>query len=136
VIEELGGARYAMNRAFLKRSGIIALAVVTVFSTACASRSINQVLADPGRYANKQVTVSGSVVDSYSVVGRGAYQLEDKSGRLWVVSDSGVPRKGARVSVKGTVREGFSLGAVGDSIKLPPAIGSGLVLMESSHKAK
>jgi hypothetical protein len=125
-----------MNRAFLKRSGIIALAVVTVFSTACASRSINQVLADPGRYANKQVTVSGSVVDSYSVVGRGAYQLEDKSGRLWVVSDSGVPRKGARVSVKGTVREGFSLGAVGDSIKLPPAIGSGLVLMESSHKAK
>ena len=125
-----------MNRAFLRRFGVLALVLGTVSSVACASRSINQVLADPSRYANKQVTVSGSVVDSYSLVGRGAYQLEDKSGRLWVVSDSGVPRKGARVSVKGTVREGFSLGAVGDRLKLPPAIGSGLVLMESSHKAK
>jgi hypothetical protein len=125
-----------MNRAFLRRAGLLALVLGTVSSAACASRSINQVLADPGRYANKQVTVSGSVVDSYSVVGRGAYQLEDKTGRLWIVSDSGVPRKGARVSVKGTVREGFSLGAAGERLKLPSAIGSGLVLMESSHKAK
>ena len=125
-----------MNRSILKRIGLTVLLAGAVSSAACASRSINQVLADPGRYANKQVTVSGSVVDSYSVVGRGAYQLEDKSGRLWVVSDSGVPRKGARVSVKGTVREGFSLGAAGERLKLPSAIGSGLVLMESSHKAK
>ena len=125
-----------MNRSFLRRVGLLALVLGTISSAACASRSINQVLADPSRYANKQVTVSGPVVDSYSVIGRGAYQLEDKSGRLWIVSDSGVPRKGARVSVKGTVREGFSLGAAGDRLKLPPAIGAGLVLMESSHKAQ
>jgi len=125
-----------MNGSFLRRAGLLTLAIGAIASAACASRSINQVLADPSRYSNKQVTVSGSVVDSYSVIGRGAYQLEDKTGRLWVVSDKGVPRKGARVSVKGTVREGFSLGAVGDTLKLPPAVGSGLVLMESSHKAK
>ena len=125
-----------MNGSFLRRAGLLTLAIGAIASAACASRSINQVLADPSRYSNKQVTVSGSVVDSYSVIGRGAYQLEDKTGRLWVVSDKGVPRKGARVSVKGTVREGFSLGAVGDALKLPPAVGSGLVLMESSHKAK
>ena len=125
-----------MKRSFLRRAGLLALVIGAISSAACASRSINQVLADPSRYSNKQVTVSGSVVDSYSVIGRGAYQLEDKTGRLWVVSDKGVPRKGARVSVKGTVREGFSLGVVGDALKLPPGVGSGLVLMESSHKAK
>jgi hypothetical protein len=47
-----------------------------------------------------------------------------------------VPRKGARVSVTGTVREGFSLGSIGDRMKLPQAVSAGIVLMESSHKAK
>jgi len=109
---------------------------LTMLSSACASRTINQVLADPGKYRNKQVRLNGSVVDSYSVVGNGAYQLDDMTGRLWIVSNSGVPRRGARVSVKGTVREGFNLGSLGDRLKLPPAIGAGVVLMESSHKAK
>ena len=121
---------------FLKRVSLFMLLIGAISSAACASRSINQVLADPSRYTNKEVKVSGNVVDSYSAVGRGVYQLEDKTGRLWIISDRGVPRRGARVSVKGTVREGFSLGSFGDRLKLPPAIGSGLVLMESSHEAK
>jgi hypothetical protein len=50
-----------------------------------------------------------------------------------VVSDRGTPRKGARVTVKGTIREGFNLGSLGDQINLP-GVGVGLVLMESSHK--
>ena len=50
--------------------------------------------------------------------------------------NSGVPRKGAHVSVTGTVREGFSLGSVGEKMKLPPAVSAGILLMESSHKAK
>lgn len=125
-----------MNGSILKRVGLLVLLAGALSSAACASRSINQVLADPSRYANKQVSLSGNVIDSYSALGRGVYQLDDNTGRLWIVSDKGVPRKGARVSVKGTVREGFGLGSFGDSLKLPPAIGSGLVLMESSHKAK
>jgi len=125
-----------MNGSIIKRVGLLILLIGAVSSAACASRSINQVLADPSRYSNKEVKLSGSVVDSYSALGRGAYQLDDNTGRLWIVSDKGVPRKGARVDVKGTVREGFSLGSFGDRLKLPPAIGSGLVLMESSHKAK
>jgi hypothetical protein len=80
--------------------------------------------------------VSGSVVDSYSFANRGVYKINDESGQLWVMSDRGVPRKGARVVVKGTIRDGFSLGSFGDRVKLPPAIGSGLLIMESSHKAK
>ena len=107
-----------------------------LFSGACAARTINQVLADPARYRDREVKLSGSVVDSYSFVGNGAYQIDDNTGKLWIVSNRGVPRKGARVSVKGTVREGFSLGSVGDKLKLPPAVSAGVVLMETSHKAK
>ena len=117
------------------RVAVALLALGALVSTACASTHINQVLADPSRYRDRQVHLSGSVVDSYSFANRGVYRLGDESGQLWVVSDKGVPRKGARVSVEGTIREGFNLGSLGDRVNLP-AIGSGLVLMESSHKAK
>jgi len=125
-----------MNKSVPRYMALLLLAVTAVASTACASRTINQVLADPGRYRNKDVRLSGSVVDSYSIVGQGAYQLDDSTGKLWIVSNTGVPRKGARVSVKGTVREGFNLGSLGDRLKLPPAINAGVILMESSHKAQ
>ena len=112
--------------------GLGTLVLTAVVSAACGERTINKVLADPGHYRNREVKLSGSVTDSYSLVGRGAYQLDDGTGKLWIVSDSGVPRKSARVVVKGTVREGFNLGALGDRLKLP----NGLVLIETSHKAK
>jgi membrane protein implicated in regulation of membrane protease activity len=124
------------QRLWLRFAGIIILAVSALVSTACAARTINQVLADPSRYRNREVRLSGAVVDSYSLANRGAYRIDDDTGQLWVVSDTGTPRKGARVTVKGTIREGFNLGSLGDRINLPAGVGSGLVLMESSHKAK
>jgi hypothetical protein len=124
--------RYTLCRAVV----VAALSVSTLASAACASRTVNQVLADPSRYRDREVQLSGAVVDSYSYVNRGAYRIDDGTGQLWVVSDKGVPRTSARVTVKGTIREGFNLGSLGDRINLPQGIGSGLVLMESSHKAK
>jgi len=112
------------------------LSVTALVSVACAARTVNQVIADPSRYRNREVKLSGTVVDSYSLVNRGAYRIDDGTGQLWIVSDNGVPRKSARVDVKGTIREGFNLGSLGDRINLPSAVGSGLVLIESSHKAK
>ncbi len=125
-----------MNRSFVRSVALVVVLAGALLSGACAARSINQVLADPGRYRDKEVKLSGAVVDSYSFIGNGAYQIEDKTGKLWVVSNRGVPRKGAQVSVTGTVREGFSLGSVADKMKLPPAVSAGIVLMETSHKAK
>jgi hypothetical protein len=110
----------------------LVLAVATV-ATSCATRTVNHILADPSRYRDRQITLSGLVADSYSLGIRGVYRLEDRSGAIWVVSDHGVPRRGARVKVRGVVREGFNLGAIGD--RLPRSVGIGLVLIESSHRA-
>lgn len=117
------------------RVALVALALIAAGLAACAT-SINHVLADPSRYRNKAVTISGRVEDSFSVADRGAYRVADKSGELWVVSERGVPRVGAKVTVEGTVREGFNLGTLGDRIKLPGGVSSGLVLIETSHKAR
>src|SRR5512139_232359 len=120
---------------FLRLGGLAALAVSALVAAACGT-TINKVLTDPSRYRNHEVQLSGDVVQSFSIGDRGAYEIADKTGQLWVVSDRGVPRKGARVKVTGTIREGFNPGLLGDRIKLPAGLGSGLVLMESSHKAQ
>jgi len=101
-------------------------------AAACA-QSIQKVTSDPSRYRNREVTVSGHVTESFSIVGRGAYQIEDSTGRLWVFSDHGVPRKGASVKTRGTIREGFDLGPLNNMIKLP---GGGVVLVESEHRVR
>lgn len=114
---------------------LVMLAAAAVSLPACAT-SINKVLADPSRYRNEEVKVSGTVTDSYSIGTRGAYRLADGSAGIWVVSERGVPRKGARVTVTGTIREGFNIGSLGGKIKLPMDLGSGLVLVEREHKAQ
>ena len=118
---------------FSVRRSALALALAAVVGAAACATSINNVLADPSRYRNREVKVSGRVVDSYSVADRGFYRLQDRSGELWVVSTRGVPRTGARVSVRGTIRDAYNIGAIGRG--LPPALRSGLVMIERSHSA-
>jgi len=105
---------------------------VALLVAGCGAKSINQVLADPAKYRNQTVTVHGTVDESVSVLGRGAYRIADGDQSLWVVTNTGAPRKGARVDVTGRVQEGYDL----SFIKLPGSLQSGVVLVESSHKAR
>lgn len=107
-----------------------------LLSAACATKSINQVRADPAKYRNQNVTVHGTVAESASVMGKGAYKLTDGDDSLWVVTSGGAPRKGARVDVTGRVQDGYDLGGLGRVLKLPETLQNGLVLIESSHKAR
>ena len=68
-------------------------------------KTVNDVMADPGRYRDREVSVKGEVAESEGVLGRGFFKLQDGSGSLWVYTTRGLPRKGARVSSKGRVRD-------------------------------
>ena len=120
----------------LRRFGAGLVLGLTVVATGCATRSINQLLADPAKYRNESVTVRGTVDQSASVMGRGAYRITDGDQGLWVVTSSGAPRTGARVDVTGRLQDGYDLSAFGSAIKLPGSLRSGLVLIESSHRAR
>jgi hypothetical protein len=115
---------------------LLVLAGGVLFLPSCEQKTINQILVDPHRYANQEVGVVGKVVRSYSVLGHGAYEVDDGTGTLWVISKTGVPREGARVAVKGTIRDAFNLGELGPMLKLPEAVRSGAVMMESERKVK
>ena len=91
-------------------SASLLLAVVLLL-TACPSQTtISKINADPARYRNKEVAIVGTVRDSYGALGQGAYELDDGTGRIWVVTRRGVPSRGARVGAKGRVYTGFNYG--------------------------
>jgi len=123
----------------MRKTGVVRMSVLLVVSilalllVACEKKTINEIRADPHRYADHDVGIEGNVVRSYSVLGRGAYEVDDGTGKLWVVSDKGVPRTGTRVAVKGKIKDAFDLGSV---VKLPEAVSSGMVMIESEHKAR
>ncbi len=122
-----------MRSETLRRTASVAAGALLALLLVACRTTINQILAEPGRFAGQEVTVGGQVVKSASVLGRGAYQIDDGTGTLWVVTKRGAPRQGARVAVKGRVRDVVNLGEI---VPLPPEVGSGLVLIETEHRAQ
>lgn len=118
------------------RVGLCAVLGLALMVAGCGAKSINQVLTDPAKYRNQSITVRGTVAESVSIGGRGAYRIVDGDQGLWVVTTSGAPRKGARVDVTGRLQDGYDLSAFGGLLKLPGSMQSGLVLLASSHKAR
>ncbi len=103
---------------------IVAAALLT---TACPKQTtINQINGDPGRYNNREVGIVGTVTDSYGVLGNGAYELDDGTGKIWVVTRRGVPSRGARVGAKGYIHTGANFGGRN----------YGTVLEETDRRAK
>ncbi len=88
---------------------ILPLAAALLMS-GCATVKIGRILDEPNRYQNRMVRVEGRVDSSFGAVVAGVYQVDDNTGKIYVLSNSGVPRKGARVSVKGRVMNGITVG--------------------------
>ena len=96
-----------------RRAGLGSLILIgALLLTACPKQeTISRINADPGRYRNKEVGIVGTVTDSYGVLGNGAYEIDDGTGRLWVATRRGIPSKGARIGAKGYVHNGSVLQA-------------------------
>ena len=113
---------------------MLALTLLAIGLAACRETTVARLLAEPERWRNKDVGLKGTVVQSASVLGRGAYQLDDGTGMIWIVSTGGgVPREGARVVVRGELKDIVDLGTL---VPLPPQVGSGLVLLQKEHRAR
>jgi hypothetical protein len=84
----------------------------SILLAGCPPRiSIANLNRDPGRYAGKDVGIAGRVTDSFGALGRGAFQVDDGTGVIWVVTGHyGVPANGTKVAVIGDIEQGFSFG--------------------------
>jgi hypothetical protein len=87
-----------------KISYFLTLLTLGLLLVACERTKIGDITADPGNFMNKEVNVAGEGTQSIGFMGKGIYQVDDGTGRLWVLANGrGVPSKGAMVGVKGRV---------------------------------
>lgn len=94
-----------------KAAFLLSLVATSLLVTACPSQTnIAKINSDPGRYRNKEVGIVGRVTDSYGVPGYGAYEIDDGTGRIWVVTRRGAPARGTRVGTKGHIQTGITFG--------------------------
>ncbi len=100
---------------------------VAMFLTCQGATPIKKLLDDPGHYDGKTVSIAGEVKSSIGVLGYGAYEVDDGTGRIPVVVQSGgsAPRVGAEVGVEGEFRNAFTLGSR-----------TVAVIMEKRHKTR
>jgi membrane protein implicated in regulation of membrane protease activity len=84
---------------------VFLLLISTVLLTACPPHvRLGDLNRDPSRYAGKEITVVGRVVESIGALGFGFYKLDDGTGQLWVYSSGyGAPANGAKVRVVGQI---------------------------------
>jgi len=121
-------------------SAMVVVVMVTLLVVGCASTTINSVMADPGRYRDKEVTVSGEVEESLGILGRGFFKLRDGQSALWVYTSRGLPRNGSRLNTRGRVRDLASIDQLTSKESVPAvvrqAVGNGLILVETDRKAQ
>jgi cytochrome c-type biogenesis protein CcmE len=104
----------------LKRIYFVIVAGIILAMTLCISgcsktnnvTEISDIIANSAQYNGKTVNISGYVGDTLwnDLTSRGAYQVNDGSGNIWVVTSKDPPAKGVKVSVTGTVSPAFTLG--------------------------
>lgn len=97
-----------------------------LFLSSCGYTKIGRINADPSHYRNRTVKVEGNVVNSVGALSVGGYQVDDGTGKIYVISNRGVPSRGARVSVSGTVMNGVTV--MGRSF--------GTAIQERSHRVR
>jgi hypothetical protein len=89
---------------------LAALAILTV-GLACdqlLATKIGDVLKDPRKYEGKQITISGTVVETVDLFIHKGFIVDDGTGQLKVVTSRLLPVKGQKVTVKGVVEQGIA----------------------------
>jgi len=74
--------------------------------------TIKTLLDDPSRFDKQTVRIAGDVTRSLGILGYGAYEVDDGTGQIPVVTqEGGAPRVGAKVGVEGEFRSAFTMGS-------------------------
>jgi len=113
------------TKTFLSGFLAVCLLAFTFFSCDIGTTKIGDIIGHPRDYAEKEVSISGEVTETFSLFVVKYFIVRDDSGEISVISDKPLPAKGEKIKVKGTVKEAFSIGTK-----------TALVLVETSEKSK
>src|SRR5215813_5147688 len=101
-----------MLRESRRTIGVVAVVAAMILMVGCPTQtSIADINKDPGHFAGKDVSIHGTVSDSFGALGNGVFQIDDGTGRMWVYSQNfGVPGNGTKTAVTGRIEQGFAFG--------------------------
>ena len=93
--------------------GRAAVAGAIFLLAGCASVTpIGELLQNSSKYNGKEVRIKGEVKESAGLLGKGAYQVQDGTGTLTVISEtSAPPPSGSTIGVKGVFQALLTLGS-------------------------
>ena len=90
----------------------VCLTIILLLVSGCAFHTrISKIRYEPQKYENRQVSVKGKVSETMGLpfVQKGIYQVDDGTGKIWVVSQKRRPYRGEKVTVKGELKTGLSI---------------------------
>ena len=108
-----------MKTHYQRRATLCALLAIALPGTAMIATSgcggkkdqsqiIGRLLNAPAEFANRDLDVVGKVVKTFDptggLLGLAAYQVEDGSGKIWVISRAGAPSVGQDIRLKARLR--------------------------------
>jgi hypothetical protein len=92
------------------RLALAAVLLLAGCATPAPQRTIADVVADPARYGDEVVELSGNVIDAMGLFSVGLYTLSDGTAEIQVMTTSGLPAAGTKLTVRGTVSSGVTFG--------------------------
>lgn len=99
------------------KNGIIAVLLAIIlgtggwyYMTKIHAVSVGSVVENPREYMGKEITLSGKVVERFSLFVIRYFILQSGDSSITVVTEQPLPSVGATVRIKGHIEEGFSLG--------------------------
>jgi hypothetical protein len=91
---------------------IVGLLICILSAAGCSPTKIGDILDDPAQFEGTEVDVKGTVGGTvwFALLERGAYQVGDGTGNIWIITNQPPPKEGDSVSVRGTVQSAITLG--------------------------
>jgi hypothetical protein len=83
----------------------------TTLTAGCVATKIGDILDNFQNYEGKQVTIRGTVGETLwmALLEKGAFQVGDVTGNIWVITTQPPPEEGQKISVTGIVEAGYQL---------------------------
>jgi len=99
-----------MKRIFPYASVVLLFLILSQCSWLMSTK-IADIKNRPRHYAGKEVTISGEVTETFSLVVVKYFTLKDDTGEITIITERPLPKEGEHLTVKGTVQEAFSIGS-------------------------
>ena len=88
----------------------IGLIIFLLLSNCSSSTTkINEITNHPRKYVDKEVSVNGAITDVFSLAIVHYFEIQDETGKIFVVTTKPLPKVGEKLKIKGQVKY-FTLG--------------------------